>query len=135
MANIEFWKDREKKVIDPELFSTKADLFASEIAKDCKNSKEKLNKPTQIRKFFSEIVSLNMQAKTSPNGWENILPLVHMVTAKAAYASGRGLISDRFLTFIKDSVSQVQEPHDLEVFNSFFESFIGFYKFHNPSNK
>jgi CRISPR-associated protein Csm2 len=132
MDKIEFWKDRGKKIIDPELFSKKAENFALEIAKDNEQSRG-VNKRTQLRKFFDEIVNLNMRAKTSPHGWENILPLVHMVTAKAAYAKGRKLISDNFLNFIKESVNQVEEPCDLDVFNSFFESFIGFYRLHGPS--
>lgn len=133
MAKIEFWKDRDRQIIDPQLFSSRAEAFAREIADDNRQSKShKANKYTQLRKFYDEIVSLNMQAKSSPSGWENILPLVHMVAAKAAYASGRELISKNFLTFIKDSVNQVEEPKDLDVFNAFFESFIGFYKLHGP---
>lgn len=133
MEKIEFWKDRDNRIIDPELFSTRAETFAIEIARDNQNSRG-VNKRTQIRKFFDEIVSLNMQAKTSSHGWESILPLVHMVTAKAAYAKGRKLISDNFLNFIKDSVNQIEGPQDLDIFNSFFESFIGFYRLHGPSN-
>jgi len=133
MEKIEFWKDRDAKIIDPELFSKKAEAFAMEIAQDNNNFRN-ANKRTQLRKFFDEIVSLNMQAKTNPDGWHGILPLVHMVTAKAAYASGRKLISDNFLKFIKESVEQVQSPEDLDIFASFFEAFIGFYRLHGPSN-
>ena len=131
MGKIEFWKDRGKKIIDPELFSRRAEAFAIEIAQDNRNQK-KFNKPNQVRKFFDEVVRLNMQAKSDYNGWTGILPLVHMITAKAAYASGRDLISKNFLNFIKDSVNQVESPEDLDVFASFFESFIGFYKLHGP---
>jgi len=133
MEKIVFWKDKENRVIDPELFSKTAETFAREIASDNNNSRS-ANKRTQIRKFFDEISSLNMQAKTNPDGWMGILPLVHMVTAKAAYASGRKLISDNFLNFIKQSVEQVKTSEDLDVFASFFESFIGFYRLHGPSN-
>lgn len=133
MEKIEFWKDRDAKIIDPELFSKKAELFAKQIAEDISRFRN-ANKRTQLRKFFDEIVSLNMQAKANPEGWSGILPLVHMVTAKAAYAMGRKLISDNFLKFIKDSVEQVQSPEDLDVFASFFEAFIGFYRLHGPSN-
>ena len=133
MTKIEFWKDRDRQIIDPQLFSSRAEALAREIAQDNQQTRS-MNKRTQLRKFYDEIVSLNMQAKTSPYGWENILPLVHMVSAKAAYARGRKLISDNFLNFIKDSVNQVEEPKDLDVFNSFFESFIGFYRLHGPSN-
>lgn len=133
MEKIVFWKDRESRIIDPELFSKKAELFAQEIAQDNRKFRSS-NKSTQLRKFFDEIISLNMQAQANKVGWSNILPLVHMVTAKAAYAQGRKLISDNFMKFIKNSVEQVQSPEDLNVFASFFESFIGFYRLHGPSN-
>lgn len=133
MEKIVFWKDRESRIIDPELFSKKAELFAQEIAQDNRKFRNS-NKRTQLRKFFDEIISLNMQAQANKVGWSNILPLVHMVTAKAAYAQGRKLISDNFMKFIKNSVEQVQSPEDLNVFASFFESFIGFYRLHGPSN-
>ncbi|MEA1967976.1 MAG: type III-A CRISPR-associated protein Csm2 [Thermodesulfobacteriota bacterium] len=133
MEKIVLWKDRANGTIDPTLFSTKAENFAQQIAQDNQNARS-LNKRTQLRKFFDEIVSLNMEAKTNPNGWSSIFPLVHMVTAKAAYAKGRNLISDNFLQFIRESVEQVEKPEDLDVFASFFESFIGFYRFHGPTN-
>lgn len=133
MEKIEFWKDRNAKIIDPELFSKTAELFAIQIAEDIKQS-SRANKGTQLRKFFDEIIRLNMLAKANRDGWYGTLPLVHMVTAKAAYALGRKLISDNFMKFIKESVEQVQSPEDLDVFTSFFEAFIGFYKLHGPTN-
>ena len=133
MKKIEFWKDRDAKIIDPELFSKTAELFARQIAQD-NNQSSKTNKGTQLRKFFDEIIRLNMVAKANRDGWAGTLPLVHMVTAKAAYASGRKLISNNFMKFIKESVEQVKSPEDLDVFTSFFEAFIGFYKLYGPSN-
>ncbi len=133
MKKIEFWKDRDAKIIDPELFSKTAELFARQIAQD-NNQSSKANKGTQLRKFFDEIIRLNMVAKANRDGWAGTLPLVHMVTAKAAYASGRKLISNNFMKFIKESVEQVKSPEDLDVFTSFFEAFIGFYKLYGPSN-
>jgi len=134
MEKIVLWKDRANRLIDPALFSVTAEKFARQIARDNQEN-SKLNKSSQLRKFFDEIVSLNMQAKaTDQNGWKSILPLVYMVTAKGAYAKGRNLISDNFLQFIRESIEQVELPEDLDVFTSFFESFIGFYKLHGPKN-
>ncbi|MFO7884661.1 MAG: type III-A CRISPR-associated protein Csm2 [Desulfobacteraceae bacterium] len=133
MEKIQLWKDRANKTIDPTLFSKQSENFAQQIAQDNQNARS-VNKRTQLRKFFDEIVSLNMAAKSNRDNWPNILPMVHMVTAKAAYAKGRNLISDNFLQFIRESVEQIEEPEDLDVFTSFFESFIGFYRFHGPSN-
>lgn len=134
MEKIEFWKEKEKELVDPALFSTHAEALAKELANDHESSRKKFNKRTQIRKFFDEVVRLDMTAKSRPEEWHSILPLVHMMTAKAAYARGRDLISDNFLKFIKESVNQVQERKDLSIFATFFEAFIGFYRMHGPSN-
>jgi len=80
------------------------------------------------------VVRLSILGKTRPKEWDNILPLVHMLTAKAAYAQGRKLISKNFMIFIKDSIDQIERPEDLEVFSNFFEAFMGFYRLHGPNN-
>jgi len=133
MTKIEFWKDSKKDLIDPALFSSRAENLALEIAKDIEHSKN-ANKRTQIRKFYDEVVRLDMEAKTREGEWHNVAPLVHMLTAKAAYAKGRNLISDGFLDFIRHSVGQINSPKDLSVFANFFEAFMGFYRLHGPKN-
>jgi CRISPR-associated protein Csm2 len=124
---ITLWKDKSKSIIDPALFSVTAEELAQRLSQDTKKDKR-----TQLRKFYDEIIRLNMLAKTNPESWSNVLPYVHMVTAKAAYAKGRDLISDDFREFIKSGIDQIEEPADLNVFASFFEAFLGFYKMHNP---
>jgi CRISPR-associated protein Csm2 len=133
-TKIILWKDRERGVVDPVLFSTKAEDFAKIIAEENKQSK-KSNKRTQIRKFYDEVQRLDMEAKTRKGDWANIMPLIHMITAKAAYANGRDkLVSDNFLVFIRESVNQIQEPKDLSVLANFFEAFMGFYRLYGPKN-
>ncbi len=133
MPKIEFWKDKEKQLIDPALFSLHAESMAKELAKEIERTKS-TNKRTQLRKFYDEVVRLDMEAKAREQEWPNILPLVHMLTAKAAYANGRKLVSDGFLNFIKESVDQVKDPKDLSVFANFFEAFMGFYRLYGPRN-
>jgi len=133
METIQFWKDRERKTIEPSLFSERAEDFAKVIASECVRN-GKLNKRTQIRKFYDEVLHLTSEAKRSPHQWDDILPLVNMVVAKAAYAKGRSLVSDSFLGFIRDSVTQVESVEDLNLFANFFEAFMGFYRLHGPSN-
>lgn len=133
MEKIVFWKDRGKGVVDPMLFSNEAERLAQHLAKDHEQDKS-TNKRTQIRKFYDEVVRLDMEAKSREGEWDNIAPLVQMMTAKAAYAKGRTLISDNFMEFIKQSVSQVENAKDLSVFASFFEAFMGFYRLHGPRN-
>ncbi len=132
---IKFWIDREKEEIDPTLFSTTAEELAAQLARECNESRQqKLNKRTQIRKFYDEVVRLDAAARSAETNWRTILPMVHMLTAKAAYAKGRDLISDSFLAFIKGSVSQIRDTKDLRIFATFFEAVMGFYRQLGPSN-
>ncbi|MCF6246495.1 MAG: type III-A CRISPR-associated protein Csm2 [Desulfobacula sp.] len=135
MEIIELWTDRENKKIDPKLFSDRAESLAKQLADDYRREKGDPNKISQIRKFYDEVVRLNMAAKNKNSEWDNILPMVNMIIAKIAYAKGRNLISDNFLNFMKTSIKQIEAPEDLAVFANLFEAFYGFYKFYCPSNK
>lgn len=128
---IKFWKDKSKKLLEPDLFS----LTAEKLAREVKESSEKnKDKPTQIRKFYDEVLRFNSIVKTTPDEFDNILPYLKMLNAKAAYAVGRKLISDKFKSFISDSLSQVKDKEDFDAFVGLFESFIGYYKFYYEKN-
>jgi CRISPR-associated protein Csm2 len=131
---IDLWMDRENKKINPVLFSDTAEALAKELADDCRNNKKRLNKISQIRKFYDEVIRLNMASKGKNADWDSILPMINMIIAKTAYAKGRNLISNNFLLFIKSSIKQIKTPEDLTVFANFFEAFYGFYKLHCPAN-
>ena len=134
MTQIQLWKDREKQILDPKLFSEVAEKMAKEMALDHENSRGKENKRTQIRRFYDEVIRLDLLSKKEVSNWQLVLPMVHMLTAKAAYAKGRKLISDGFLAFIKSGVDQIHTQSDLEAFSNFFEAFMGFYRMHGPNN-
>jgi len=134
MVKLTFWKDEARKTVDPTLFSTSAEKLSKELADECEKSPGKPNKRTQIRRFYDEVTRLDMAAKNPESDWDNILPLIHMLVAKAAYAQGRKLVSPNFVQFIRSSVEQVKEPKDLSVFANFFEAFMGFYRLHCPVN-
>ncbi|MFY9399246.1 MAG: type III-A CRISPR-associated protein Csm2 [Desulfomonilia bacterium] len=124
---VSFYKDRQKRIIDPLLFSREAEEMAKNIAEKGKDKGEqKKNKRSQIRKFYDEVLNLNMRAKSEP--WEMVHPLVNMLVAKTAYSFGREYVTEEFLDFIKDAVNQVSQREDLEVFADFFEAFMGFYR-------
>jgi CRISPR-associated protein Csm2 len=141
MEPILFWKDESKTAIEPTLYSHRAEEMAKTMTKDHEASRRRNNRRTQIRKFYDEVVRLDAEArKLNPDvdkdrqRWDDILPLVHMLTAKTAYANGRELVSDNFMAFMKNSVEQITEPRDLRIFATFFEAFMGFYRLHGPSN-
>ncbi|MEA1932891.1 MAG: type III-A CRISPR-associated protein Csm2 [Thermodesulfobacteriota bacterium] len=131
MATITLWKDPDEKILDPFLFSQIADDWAVKISKEGQRERDK-NKSTQLRRFFDEIIRLNTQAQAQDADWNIIFPHVHMVVAKAAYAKGRNLVTDSFVSLMRDGISQVNTKEDLRVFTNFFESFMGFYKMHRP---
>ncbi len=126
---IKFWKDKAKKQIDPDLFSSKAEMLAKEIFKE---RNDKTNRPTQIRKFYDEVLRFHSMLKTTE--FENILPYLKMLNAKAAYAMGRNLVSKGFKEFISTALDQIKDPDDFDAFKGLFEAFIGYYKFYDKKD-
>ena len=122
---IKFYLEGER--INPRLFSDVAEYWAEKIHS---SGGRDSNKRSQIRKFYDEVVLWNSRAKTSSESWENIKPFVNMLIAKAAYAYGRKeKVSKAFLDdFIRTCIRQVHNPRDLDVFASFFEAFMGYYR-------
>ena len=134
---IKFWKDKEKKLIETDLFSATAETLAKRVFQE---SSHKLNKPTQIRKFYDEVLRLNSIIKVNPEEFDTYLPYIKMINAKAAYAMGRDLISRSFKDYISSSISQINDIDDFEVFTGLFEAFMGFYKYYaekgeRPTNR
>lgn len=136
--SIELWKDKVNKVVEPALFSKTAEEQAKQLSNDGKDNhgKDKLNKSSQLRCFFDEVVRLNDMAKNrqNPVPMELVLPSLHMLIAKASYAQGRGLVSSSFVTLMRESINQVQDKNDLQIFTNFFEALMAFYKVYRPKD-
>ncbi len=128
MSTIELWKDREKRVVDPLLFSREAEKLAKKLG-----NQDKKNKQNQLRRFFDEVVRLHDNVKNNKVDMELILPGLHMLIAKAVYAQGRNLVTRDFVTFIRDGIGQVKTKDDLRMFASFFESLMAYYKLYGPN--
>ena len=127
---MEFWKDKSRNQLDPELFSKKAEEIAKEINAERLQSRGKANKPTQIRNFYEEVLRFDSMLKTSPGEFDNILPYLKMINAKVAYAVGRDLVTSKFKDFISNSLKQVKDKEDFNAFAGLFEAFMGYYKFY-----
>lgn len=126
-----FWKDKRNKLIEPELFSTIAENIAKKVADDGSRT---INKRSQIRKFYDEVLNFSARVGKDSTGFEKMLPYLKMLNAKAAYAKGRGLISDSFKNFISDSLKQINDIDDFEVFLGLFEAFMGYYRLYRPAD-
>lgn len=127
---MDFWKDKKNKLIKPDLFSTDAENLAKKVAED---GTKTCNKRSQIRKFYDEVLNFSARVGKDPIEFEKMLPYLKMLNAKAAYAKGRGLISDSFKNFLSNSLQQVNDKDDFDVFTGLFEAFMGYYRLYRPS--
>lgn len=126
-----FWKDKGNKLIEPELFSAIAENIAKKVADD---GSKTINKRSQIRKFYDEVLNFSARVGKDSTEFKKMLPYLKMLNAKAAYAKGRGLISDSFKNFISDSLKQINDIDDFEVFLGLFEAFMGYYRLYRPAD-
>jgi len=131
-VSINFWKDKDRRIVEPDLFYHTAKQQASSLIKD---GNGKMNKRTQIRRFYDEVINLKQQLKQNPEEFEIRLPYIRMLIAKAHYANGRDHVTESFVDFIKDSISQVEDVESFEVFATFFEAVMGFHKFEEEQQK
>lgn len=127
--DINIGKPGEK--IDPELFNSIALRAAKRIAGD--DPRKNDNKPTQLRKFYDEIVLWDSKVRQNPEKFDDYLPFIRMINAKAAYARGRKLVDDNFVDLIHKGLQQVICAQTLHTFKLFMEAFMGFYKQERPN--
>jgi CRISPR-associated protein Csm2 len=124
------YKGKKPKEIDPDLFNG----VASEVAETIADTKKELNKPTQLRRFYDEIVMWESKAGINRDKFSEYLPFIRMINAKVAYALGRGLVDKNFVDLIDHCLKQVETYQDLRHFKLFMEAFMGFYKEKRPKD-
>ncbi|WP_305908202.1 type III-A CRISPR-associated protein Csm2 [Methylomarinum sp. Ch1-1] len=127
--DIKLGKPGEK--LDPELFNSIAQQAAKRIAGDDRRKND--NKPTQLRKFYDEIVLWDSKVLQHPEKFDEYLPFIRMINAKAAYAKGRKLVDENFVDMVHKGLQQVVCPKTLHTFKLFMEAFMGFYKQERPN--
>jgi len=121
-------RPRENGALDPDLFDTVAHDAAKVIG-----SNDRGNKPAQIRQFYDELVMWEEKVRQSrEERFQEFLPFIRMLNAKAAYAQGRGHVDDNFTALIARCLEQVDSAKTLRNFKLFFEAFLGFYKLEGP---
>jgi CRISPR-associated protein Csm2 len=109
------------------------DEIAKEQAKAVGDDK-RVNKPTQLRKFYDEIVMWEQKASLHPDKFQEYLPFIRMLNAKVAYAKGRNLVDDKFVNLMNEGLRQVDSTETLRTFKLFMEAFMGFYKQERPKD-
>ncbi|GAB6067603.1 type III-A CRISPR-associated protein Csm2 [Methylothermus subterraneus] len=116
--------------IYPELFDQTAERAAKSVA-DCR---KEVNKPTQLRRFYDELVMWEEKVARGPDRFEEFLPFIRMLKAKVAYAKGRKLVDGAFVDLLDQTIDSVRDADDLKVAKLFLEAFMGFYKLERPKD-
>ncbi len=125
LPEIEFWADPENKIVNPELFSSIAMRYAETIA----DIKER-NKRSQLYKFYNEVLNFYNILKEDKNKFNQLLPYIKLIHAKVFYSLGRKHISEEFKEMIEKCLAQIKTSEDFEVFKTFFEAFMGYYRYY-----
>lgn len=112
------------KTLTKELFDTTADKCAKTIS----DSSDNVNKPTQLRRFYDELVMWNERAAQSDKAFQDALPFVYMMKSKVAYAKGRKNVDATFQQFINTLIGQIDDQKTLNNAKLFMEAMMGFYK-------
>jgi CRISPR-associated protein Csm2 len=77
--DIKIGKTGEK--LDPELFN----IIAKTAAKEVASGGDRVNKSTQLRKFYDELVLWDNKVLLHPEKFDEYLPFIRMLNAKVAY--------------------------------------------------
>ena len=109
--------------VSGDLFDSVARAIAEELGND-----DRLNKPTQIRRFYDELVGWQQRIKGSEEAFKKYEAFVRMMNAKVAYAKGRKLVDANFEYWFKESIKAASSARALDHFRLHFEAVLGFLK-------
>lgn len=116
--------------IAPTLYSDIAEEAAKSVSPGRRASK---NKPSQLRRFYDELVMLQEKVGAEASRFERQAPFIQMLKAKVAYAKGRQKVDANFEMLMRRVVDQVKDPATLKQAKLFMEAFMAFYKVYGPS--
>lgn len=116
---------RFTKPLNPELFNSVAQQAAKQVAAQADS---KRNNPTQLRRFYDELILWETRVTQQPGKFEDYLPFIRMLNAKVAYADGRKLVDRTFVNLMHHTLGEVRDPDSLTICKLFWEAFMGFYK-------
>lgn len=113
-----------------ELFNSQAQQAAQAISR----ADGQRNKSTQLRRFYDELVLWETRVSQQPEKFDEYLPFIRMLNAKAAYAEGRKLVDDGFVRLLQHTLMEVKGAESLTTCKLFWEAFMGFYKQERPKD-
>lgn len=128
MTNMKNWAEYDINEITKE--NGAAYLIAMEIQKDRKPE------PTQLRKYYDEIVRGAMLLKRNKKDIERVKRIIAMLNPRIKYAHSRKLVGDTFVNYItlatnaqKFRNTPEEFKEDFERFMNFFEAIVGYYTY------
>ncbi len=123
------WSRIRFQPIDAELFNSVAEEAARVVSFN-----KNLNKPSQLRRFYDELMLWESKVTSQPEKFNDYLPFIRMINAKVAYAKGRKLVDDQFVRLMQHTLKHVTDASTLRTCKLFWEAFFGFYKKYRPSD-
>lgn len=123
-----FWEDKSKKIPKKDLFSEIVKKYVDILSKE---KTQTVNKDTQIRKFYNEVLRFKMKLilnKGDENIFAKLLPYIKMINAKLSYSCERKHISQNCKNLFTICINRIEDIDDFMLFVDFFEAFIAFYK-------
>lgn len=115
------------KNIAVKLYSDIAEKAAKTVAGD-----KRKNKPSQLRRFYDELLALQEKIGSDSDRFTQQLPFIQMLKAKVAYAKGRDKVDDNYQELLCRVVDQTVDVDTLRQARFFMEAFMAFYKVHGP---
>ena len=130
-SNPSYFKDG---AINPELVTTQAKAWADRFvpAQGDRQSGPKQGRKinsAQLRRFYNDVKNLEMRWQNStdkPRAFREILPMIKLLKARAAYANKRTLVPDSFRDWIWENIDMINNEQDFRAFLLYFEAVVGF---------
>ena len=109
---------------DAECFVREAHALANRLNQAAAH----LNKPTQIRRFYDELVGWQERIDGDEDKFRLYEAFIRMLNAKVAYAKGRKLVDDEFVAWFRLCIKTTTSARALDHFRLHFEAVLGFLK-------
>jgi len=119
----------KKEALPRDIFSD----IAQEAARLVKNNGgDGKNRPTQLRRFYDELVmwndSVQQGSEDKEEKYKELEPFIKMLKAKVAYAKGRNHVDKSFERFFSHCIDRIDSHDSLKHCKFFMEAFMGYSK-------
>lgn len=114
-----FFEDPEKKIINKKLITEVAHEYGVKFVKEGIPA-------SQLRNFFNDVRSIEAKVKAG-NSFDEVMPHILMLKAKAYYAAGRNNKLKPFKEFITKYVDRIETKEDFDAFVKFFEAVVAYF--------